>query len=88
MVETEAVDKLVKRQDEIDETVFIDNLPKDSQSLRQMIKRVYVNIRELEQQFFEEEDSDDERDLKDGHEEVSNGRHNDRLDQFKDRSYI
>lgn len=49
MVETEAVDKLVKRQDEIDETVFIDNLPKDSQSLRQMIKRVNVNIRELEQ---------------------------------------
>ena len=77
-----------KKHEEIEEAVFIDNLPKDSVSLRNMIKRVNVNIRELEQQFFEEEDSDVENDLKDGSEETSIERHNHRLDQFKDRSYI
>lgn len=44
-----------------------------------MIKRVNVNIRELEQQFFEEEDSDMENELKDASEETSIERHNDRL---------
>lgn len=88
VTDIETADKVTKKQEEIEEAVFIDNLPKDSVSLRNMIKRVNVNIRELEQQFFEEEDSDVENDLKDASEEISIDRHNDRLDQFKDRSYI
>ena len=47
-----------------DDTVFIDNLPKDADSLRSMIKEVNRHIRDLERQFFEEEDSEIENDLK------------------------
>jgi len=57
-------DELEQQEDEADDTVFIDNLPKDEASLRCMIKDVNYHIRELERQFFEEEDSDEERDLK------------------------
>ena len=55
-----------------------------------MIKCVNVNIRELERKFFEEEDSEVEDELKDGlnQEDVSVEKHNKRLEQFKDRSYI
>lgn len=83
-------DNLNTRQDEADDTVFIDNLPKDEPSLRSMIKCVNANIRELERKFFEEEDSDVENELKDGlnQQEVSIEKHNKRLEQFKDRSYI
>jgi len=49
---------------EADDTVFIDNLPKDADSLRSMIKEVNKHIRDLERQFFEEEDSEIENDLK------------------------
>ena len=47
-----------------------------------MIKRVNVNIRELEQQFFEEEDSDVENELRQGlnQEDVSADKHNKRLE--------
>jgi hypothetical protein len=55
---------LEEREDEADDTVFIDNLPKDESSLRQMIKDVNYHIRDLEKQFFEEEDSDVEAELK------------------------
>lgn len=46
-----------------DENVFIDNLPKDEQSIKILLKEVNRHIRELERKFFEEEDSDTERDL-------------------------
>lgn len=55
---------LQTKEDEADDTVFIDNLPKDEASLRQMIKDVNYHIRDLEKQFFEEEDSDAEAELK------------------------
>ena len=57
-------DDLEVQEDEADDTVFIDNLPKDEASLRTMIKDVNYHIRELERQFFEEEDSEEEEDLK------------------------
>ena len=57
MGETDA-SKLMSREDDADDTVFIDNLPKDERSLREMIKCVNMNIRELERKFFEEEDSE------------------------------
>ena len=57
MGQTDA-DKLQSRDDDADDTVFIDNLPKDERSLREMIKCVNMNIRELERKFFEEEDSE------------------------------
>lgn len=75
-------DNLNRGQDEADDTVFIDNLPKDEHSLRNMIKCVNVNIRELERKFFEEEDSELENELKDGllQEDVSADKHNKRLE--------
>lgn len=45
--ETNAED-LEEREDEADETVFIDNLPKDEKSLKEMINDVNMHIRELE----------------------------------------
>lgn len=57
-------DELEEREDEADDTVFIDNLPKDEQSLRLMIKEVNFHIRDLEKAFFEEEDSEAEQELK------------------------
>ena len=57
-------DDLEEREDEADDTVFIDNLPKDEQSLRMMIKEVNFHIRDLEKAFFEEEDSEVEQELK------------------------
>jgi len=44
--------------------VFIDNLPKDEFNIRKMIKEVNYCIRDLEKQFFEEEDSEAELELK------------------------
>ena len=41
-----------------DDNVFIDNLPKDEQSIKILLKEVNRHIRELERQFFEEEDSE------------------------------
>lgn len=46
-----------------DENVFIDNLPKDEQSIKILLKEVNRHIRDLERKFFEEEDSDAERDI-------------------------
>lgn len=58
------IEELNCREDEADDTVFIDNLPKDEASLKVMIKEVNQHIRMLEHQFFEEEDSDVELELK------------------------
>ena len=44
----------------LDETVFIDNLPKEETAIRVMLKDVNKNIRILEKNFFEEEDSEEE----------------------------
>lgn len=55
---------LEEQEDEADDTVFIDNLPKDEHSLKQMIKEVNYHIRDLEKQFFEEEDSEAEEELR------------------------
>lgn len=59
----------VVAEDEIEntgceDTVFIDNLPKDDWALKLMIKDVNWHIRDLEKKFFEEEDSEVEEDLK------------------------
>lgn len=89
MGETDA-SKLESREDDADDTVFIDNLPKDERSLREMVKCVNMNIRELERKFFEEEDSEVEDQLKFdlANEKVSSTEHNKRLESFKERSYI
>jgi hypothetical protein len=49
---------------ECPDNVFIDNLPKDEQSIRVLLKEVNRHIRELEKQFFEEEDSEAENEIK------------------------
>ena len=43
---------------DIDDTVFIDNLPKEETQIRVMLKEVNKHIRDLERKFFEEEDSE------------------------------
>lgn len=59
-------ENLNTKEDEADDTVFIDNLPKDEASLITLIKNIDLNIRVLEQKFFDEENSDVEEELKDG----------------------
>lgn len=67
---------------EVDDTVFIDNLPKDERSIRIMLKDVNRHIRDLERKFFEEEDSEAEEELKHDleNENVSAAEHNQRLE--------
>ena len=58
-----------------EDTVFIDNLPKDDWALKLMIKDVNWHIRDLEKKFFEEEDSEVEEDLKQN-QNISAAEHN------------
>jgi hypothetical protein len=69
-------------ENEADDTVFIDNLPKDERSIRIMLKDVNRHIRDLERKFFEEEDSEAEEELKHDleNENVSAAEHNHRLE--------
>lgn len=83
------IEDLVEQEDEADDTVFIDNLPKDEASLRYMIKEVNYHIRDLERQFFIEEDSEVEEDLKQNlRKKISAAEHNEALMQLKQRSHI
>jgi vacuolar-type H+-ATPase subunit I/STV1 len=81
---------LLQQEDEADDTVFIDNLPKDEASLKQMIKDVNYHIRDLERQFFEEEDSDVELELKQSltQQNISAAEYNEKLATLKDKSHI
>ena len=83
-------DDLEIQEDEADDTVFIDNLPKDEASLRTMIKDVNYHIRELERQFFEEEDSDEEDELKQNlvNSNITEAEHNMKLEKLKEKSHI
>ena len=55
-------EEINQKEEELDDTVFIDNLPKDERSIRIMLKDVNRHIRDLEKKFFEEEDSEDQED--------------------------
>jgi hypothetical protein len=68
-----------------DETVFIDNLPNDEFEIRRMLKEVKKHIKALEKQFFEEEDSEKEDELK----QISNvAKHEEALAAFKEHSHL
>lgn len=84
------VDELMEQEDEADDTVFIDNLPKDEQSLKAMIKEVNQHIRLLEKQFFIEEDSEEELELKHNINKgnISAQEHNQQLETLKEKSHI
>lgn len=47
-----------------EDTVFIDNLPQDEAEIKRMLREVKKHIKDLEKQFFEEEDSEQEEELK------------------------
>jgi uncharacterized membrane protein len=70
--------------------VFIDNLPKDENQIRVLLKEVNRHIRMLEQQFFEEEDSEADEVLKQTLErgDISIEDHNKQLDTLKEKSHI
>mgnify|MGYP002632076789 CR=1 FL=1 len=74
----------------MDDTVFIDNLPKDENQIRVMLKEVNKHIRDLERKFFEEEDSEAEEYYKNLllDEDVTIDEHNKRLEDLKNRSHI
>jgi hypothetical protein len=48
------------QENEANDTVFIDNLPKDEKSLRELLKIVEYEIKNHERKFFEDEDSEAE----------------------------
>lgn len=75
---------------EADDNVFIDNLPKDENSIRILLKDVNKHIRELEKKFFEEEDSQGEEELKLNFERegITAVEHNLRLEKLKEKSHI
>ena len=54
------VDEAKLEDDEKCETVFIDNLPNDEGGILQMLKDCRENIKKLEEQFFQENDSAEE----------------------------
>lgn len=83
-------DHLQEREDEADDTVFIDNLPKGEGELRQMIQEVDFHIRDLEKKFFEEEDSEAEQEMKTNllKSNYSAAEHNEQLERLKEKSYI
>ena len=84
------VNEIQGKEDEGDNTVFIDKLPKDEKSIKDMIKEVNYHIRELERQFFEEEDSEAEHEMKNNlvKENYSATEHNQQLQKLKEKSYI
>ena len=68
-----------------DETVFIDNLPNDEFDIRRMLKEVKKHIKQLEKQFFEEEDSEKEDELK----KISNvAKHEEALAAFREHAHL
>jgi uncharacterized protein YfkK (UPF0435 family) len=68
-----------------DSTVFIDNLPNDEFEIRRMLKEVKKHIKVLEKQFFEEEDSEKEDELK----QINNVvKHDEALAAFKETSHL
>lgn len=68
-----------------DQTVFIDNLPNDDFEIRRMLKDVRRHIKQLEKQFFEEEDSEKEEELK----QINNvSKHEEALQAFKETSHL
>ena len=83
-------DELMEQEDEADDTVFIDNLPKDETSLKAMIKEVNQHIRLLGKQFFVEEDSEEELELKHNINKgnISAQEHNQQLETLKEKSHI
>lgn len=83
------VEELEEQEDEADDTVFIDNLPKDEASIRQMIEDVDFHVRNLEKAFFEEEDSEAEDDLRENHKRnISDAKHNRQLEKLLEKSHI
>lgn len=67
------------------ETVFIDNLPNDEFDIRRMLKEVKKHIKALERQFFEEEDSEKEDELK----KISNvDKHEEALAAFREHAHL
>jgi len=85
-----ADDQSAASENEGDENVFIDNLPKDENSIRILLKDVNKHIRELEKKFFEEEDSQGEEELKLNFERegITAAEHNLRLEKLKEKSHI
>lgn len=73
------------------DTVFVDNLPKDEKGLVTLIKEVNGYIRDLERQFFIEEDSEEEEVLKKHSAQSKSsqgGKYDEQLSQFKKKQYI
>lgn len=65
--------------------MFIDNLPNDEFEIRRMLKEVKKHIKQLEKQFFEEEDSEKEEELK----QINNvAKHEEALAAFKETAHL
>lgn len=65
--------------------MFIDNLPNDEFDIKRMLKEVRKHIKILEKQFFEEEDSEKEDELK----KISNvAKHEEALAAFKEHAHL
>ena len=72
-------------EEEDEDAVFIDNLPNDEFEIRKLLKEVMKHAKLLEKQFFEDEDSEREDQLK----KITNvAQHEEALQAFKESSYL
>lgn len=80
----------VDDKQKLPDNVFIDNLPKDKTSIQAMLKDVNTNIRRLEIQFFEEEDSENDMFFEKTllNPAISSQEHNQTLAKLKEVSHI
>ena len=74
----------------VDDNAFIDHLPNTKSGLKQMFEQASKHIRELEEKFFLEEDSEEERELKQSvkKQNVSVEKFNQQLRRLKEKSHI
>lgn len=72
-------------EQDFDQHVYIDNLPNNDHEIQSMLRQVRKHIKALERQFFEEEDSEKEEELK----QISNTKsHDEALAAFKETSHM
>jgi 16S rRNA G966 N2-methylase RsmD len=69
-------------------TIFIDNLPQEDHEIRRMLKDVKRHIKELEKQFFIEEDSEQEEELKETLAGNNAEKHDEKLLALQEQSHI
>lgn len=68
--------------------MFIDNLPNEEREINVMLRQVKKHIKDLEKQFFLEEDSEQEEDLKREFSNPLSEDYDERLEKIREKTHI